>query len=482
MKRPFAHCCTILACTTFLLASFPEATHAESEASDILLPRASRTFSGDLDAMRKRRMVRVLVSYSRTDFFVDAGRPRGFECELFLEYEKFLNTGVSRRDFQMNVVFVPVPFDQLVPSLVQGKGDVAAAGLTVTPQREKLAGFTDPYLTGVDEIVVTSKNAKPVKTLWDLSGRKVHVPKGSSYVLHLQRLNQELAKRGRKPIRIFLAGRNLETEDLLELVNAGIFELTVSDRHIAELWSSVFTNMVLRRDLKVHAGGRIAWAVRKNNPQLLASLNAFVSKNKKGTLIGNILFKRYYENAKWVRNPLTAAERKKLEQYRSFFQKYGEQYGFDWLLLAAQGYQESRLDQSTRSRSGAIGIMQLLPSTAKYVGISNIYDPENNIHAGTKYMDYLRKKFFNDPGISPEAKWDFSLAAYNAGPNRVQRWREKAKASGLDPNRWFYNVERIALQEVGQETVQYVGNINKYYIAYRSVYQIVQERTKQKPS
>lgn len=426
-------------------------------------------------------MVRVLVSYSRTNFFVDKGRPRGFECELFLEYEKFLNTGVSSRDFQMNVVFVPVPFDQLIPSLVEGKGDVAAAGLTVTPERQKLVAFTDPYLTGVDEIVVTAKNAKPIKTFQDLGGRKVNVPKGSSYVRHLQELNMELAQGGSPQTSITLTGQNLETEDLLELVDAGIFELTVSDRHIAELWSSVFINMILRPDLKVHSGGSIAWAVRKSNPQLLASLNAFVKKNKKGTLIGNILFKRYYENAQWVRNPLTDAERRKLDQYRSFFQKYGDQYGFDWLLLAAQGYQESRLDQSTRSRSGAIGVMQLLPSTAKYVGISNINDPENNIHAGTKYMDYLRKKFFNDPGISPEAKWDFSLAAYNAGPNRVQRWREKAKVSGLDPNRWFYNVERIALQEVGQETVQYVGNINKYYIAYRSVYEIMRERLEQKP-
>ncbi len=182
MKRPFAHCCTILACMTFLLASFPDLARAESDASDVLLPRASRTFTGELNAMRKRRMVRVLVSYSRTDFFVDAGRPRGFECELFLEYEKFLNQGVSRRDFQMNVVFVPVPFDQLIPSSVQGKGDIAAAGLTVTPERQKLVAFTDPYFTGVDEIVVTAKNTKPIKTLRDLAGRKVHVPKGSSYV------------------------------------------------------------------------------------------------------------------------------------------------------------------------------------------------------------------------------------------------------------------------------------------------------------
>jgi membrane-bound lytic murein transglycosylase MltF len=423
--------------------------------------------------MRKARLVRVLVSYSQTNFFIDAGRPRGLECELFLQYEKFLNARVSKRALATHVVFVPVPFEQLLPSLLEGKGDVAAAGLTVTPERLKQVDFAAPYLTGVDEIIVASKAAKPLRTLDDLAGLQIHVAQASSYAQHLRQLNQSLVQRGKRPAAIRHRGGSLETEGLLEMVNAGVFHLTVADRHIAKLWASVLKDIVLRHDLKIHTGSRIAWAVRKNNPKLKASLSAFAKKNKKGTLIGNILFRRYYQNTKWIRNPLSKAERAKLNRLASLFKKYGKRYGFDWLLLAAQAYQESGLNPNARSRAGAVGIMQLLPSTAKDMGIADVRNVESNIHAGVKYMAYLRKRFFNEKAVSPAAKRDFSLAAYNAGPNRVGRWRRKAATRRLDPNHWFHHVERIALAEVGQETVRYVGNINKYYLAYRLAFDIV---------
>jgi membrane-bound lytic murein transglycosylase MltF len=228
--------------------------------------------------------------------------------------------------------------------------------------------------------------------------------------------------------------------------------------------------MRLREDLVLHDGCEIAWAVRKDNPKLLADLNRFVGEHKKGTLLGNILFKRYYQNTKWVRNPLRIEDRPRLRALADQFRKYGEQYAFDWLMLAAQAYQESGLDPSVRSKAGAVGIMQLLPSTAKDMGITNIDKTENNIHAGAKYMAWLREKYFSEPGLSPEARWDFCLAAYNAGPNRVVGWRKKAASQGLDPNKWFNNVEHIAQHQVGQETPRYVSNINKYYVAYTLAY------------
>jgi membrane-bound lytic murein transglycosylase MltF len=478
----FVVCLSFLALVLRLV--LPELAHCaekEKNPESTLIMRATKPFTGDYPEMCKRNVIRVLVSYSKTNFFVEKGHPKGFEYEMFFEYEKSLNAGLSRKDFKMHVAFVPVAFDELLPALIEGRGDIAAAGLTITPEREKLVAFTDPYLTGVDEIIVTSETAKPLESIQDLAGRKVCVPAASSYAQHLADINKQFRKAGKEPIEIINPSPYFETEDLLELVNAGVFEITVADRHIAELWSSVLADMVLRTDLKVHTGGRIAWAVRKNNPKLLANLNPFVQKNKKRTLIGNILFKRYYENTKWIRNPLTPEDQKKVERYRALFQKYAEKYDFDWLFLAAQSYQESRLDHSTVSRAGAIGLMQVLPSTAKYMDMSNIEDEENNIHSGTKYMAYLRDKFFNDAGMSREAKWDFTLAAYNAGPNRVQRWRKEAANIGLDKNKWFYNVERVALQEIGQETVQYVGNINKYYIAYKSVYRIRREKSEEKP-
>ena len=344
-----------------------------------MLNRIHEKWTGDLpEIQQKRRGVRVLVSYSKTNFFVARGRPRGFEYELLHEYERVINREVGKKGIKTKVVFVAVPFDQLIPALLEGRGDIAAAGLTITPEREELVAFTNPYLINVKEIIVTSKKAGDLKTSGDLAGRRVHVVSGSSYVEHLERLNQELMKKGLRSIDIVQVDKNLEAEDVLEMVHAGIFEVTVVDHHIAELWSSVLTTLVLRRDIVINSGGTIAWAVRKENPQLLASLNEFVRKHRQGTLLGNILLKRYYKNTKWVRNPLTVSERQKLEELKSLFQKYGKEYNFDWLKVAALAYQESGFDQSAKSPAGAVGIMQVLPSTAAqpFVGIPDVYKVE----------------------------------------------------------------------------------------------------------
>jgi membrane-bound lytic murein transglycosylase MltF len=348
--------------------------------------------------------------------------------------------------------------------------------MTVTPEREKLVAFTEPYWSDVSEIVVASETADPLSSLDGLSGRAVYVKANSSYIESLQRLNKTFAKRGLKPVKIVHPSAKLGTEDILELVDAGILDYTVVDRPIAELWSQYFTGLKFYNNLAVNTGRKVAWAVRKDCPKLLARLNEFVAEHRKGTLLGNIFFKRYFKNVKWIKNPLAAEYKRNFDALETTFRKYGDQYGFDWVLMTAQGFQESRLDQSMVSRSGAVGIMQLLPSTAADMGITDIGNAESNIHAGIKYMAWLRKNFFNDPGISAAAKVDFTLAGFNAGPSRVERWRKKAADQGLDPNRWFYNVERVALREIGTETVRYVGNINKYYIAYKQLLSLRDQR------
>jgi membrane-bound lytic murein transglycosylase MltF len=254
-------------------------------------------------------------------------------------------------------------------------------------------------------------------------------------------------------------------------VNAGIFELTVVDRHIAELWSRVLEHIVLHREVTIHSGGQIAWAVRESNPRLLESLNAFLGEHREGTLVGNMLIKRYYEKTTWIRNPLTTAERRQLEKIGELFRKYARRYGFDWLKIAALAFQESRFDQSKESPRGAVGVMQIKPETAAdpNVDIKNVSRLENNIHAGVKYLAFLRDRYFDDAAIDPEARVDFTFAAYNAGPARINSLRRKAGKMGLDPNKWFFNVEHVARKEIGMETVQYVANLNKYYIAYKSL-------------
>ena len=447
-----------------------------------LMERVSERWTGDLPEIKSQRgVIRVLVTYNQTNFFVELGRQRGMEYELLHQYDEFLNKHKKKSDLRISVVFVAVPFGELIPALLNGRGDIAASGLTITPERQAKAAFTKPYIRNVNEIVVTSKKVRGLGDLKDLAGRRIHVVPGTSYIQHLKQLNNRLRKEGLSPIEIVQVDKTLATEDVLELVNAGIFELTVVDQHLAELWAKVLPDLVLHKDLVINAGGNIAWAVRKQNPELLASLNKFVSKHRQGTLLGNILLKRYYKNTRWIKDPLGQSDLEKFEKLRGLFKKYGQKYNFDWLKIAALAYQESGFDQKAKSPAGAVGIMQILPSTAATpnVNIPDVSKLENNVHAGVKYLSFLRQRYFSDPKISPPARMDFTFAAYNAGPARVRSLRQQARKSGVDPNKWFFNVEYVALRVVGREPVRYVDNINKYYIAFKSAEQVLVRKSSQ---
>ncbi|MCZ6507820.1 MAG: transporter substrate-binding domain-containing protein, partial [Acidobacteria bacterium] len=457
------------------------AAAGQIQGEHALLARAKVPLFGDLAEIRQRRTLRVLASYGKTRFFHDRGRARGFEVEMLREYEKFLNRGMSTYD-RVRIVFVPTPFDRLLEDLSRGLGDVAAAGLTITPERRRLAMFADPYLRDVREVVVVHRKTRDIESLNDLAGRKVLVRSGSSYVAHLGALSRQLVVDGHPPIEVVEADRRLVTEDLLEMVNAGVVGVTVADHHLAAALSEVLPEIVIRDDLAIHSGGEIAWAVRTDSPELRASLNAFVRRHKKGSLLGNILFKRYYGGSQWITNPLSAADRARLDEKVALFRKYGTLYGFDWLALAAQAYQESGLDQGAKSRAGAVGVMQLLPSTAagKPINITDVHLLENNIHAGAKYLAFLRDRYFSDEQIEPAARVDLAWAAYNAGPARINRLRREAADRGFDPNKWFFNVEKIAAEQIGRETVDYVANINKYYFCYRLQYEGLRQRLEAK--
>ena len=306
--------------------------------------------------------------------------------------------------------------------------------------------------------------------------------KSSSYYDSLVALNKRFSSEGKKEMSLELADENLEDEDLLEMVNAGVLPLIVMDDHKAGFWEQIFENIEVHDEIVVRRGGEIGWAFRKNSPQLAEAVNAFVKETKKGTLLGNILFKRYLKNTKYITNSLGGEELERFKKTIDFFRTYAGRYDFDWLIVAALGYQESRLDQSVRSPVGAVGVMQVLPSTASdpNVGISNIDQLENNIHAGVKYLHFLRNRYFNDDSISRLDQWLFTFASYNAGPAKVSRLRDEAKKSGLDPNVWFRNVEVIAAKRIGRETVQYVSNIYKYYIAYNLIVEQFERREKAK--
>ena len=453
-----------------------------AEAGDDFALGLREKWIGDFDGMVKRRTVRVLVTYNKMMFFIDRGRQRGTTHDAFVGFEEFLNKKLETGTLKVKVIFIPVTRDRLLPSLAEGLGDIASANLTITPERLKKVDFGNPFLTGVSEIVVTGSTGPKLTGHDDLAGKEVYVRKSSSYYESLRRLNESFKSYGKNPIKLVPANELLEDSDLLEMVNAGLIPAVVVDNHKAEFWGDIFDKITLHPDASINTGGEIAWAFRKGSPKLKAVVNEFVKGHKKGTLMGNIIFKKYLKENKWARNATNPEELKKFNRTVDIFRKYADQYGFDYLMTVALAYQESTLDHGKRSKVGAVGIMQVLPSTAadKNVGIPDVENLESNIHAGTKYLRFIRNRYFSDPAIDGLNQTLFAFASYNAGPARVARLRKEANAMGLDPNVWFNNVEEVAAKRIGRETVQYVSNIYKYYIAYKLIFERIKAKEKNK--
>ena len=441
----------------------------EQIQNDLGIPGLSNPWTGDLDAMIERRLVRVLTVYGLGRYFIEDGREKGITFELFRMFEEALNRELATKHIRIHVVFIPVARDELIPGLLAGRGDIAAASLTTTPERDAVIDFSDPVTRELSEILVTGPGAPSIESIDDLAGQEVPVRASSSYRASLDVLNARLISEGREPVRVREVSEFLEDEDLLELVQSGAFNWTIVDDYKARNWSGMFSNIELREDIVFREGGKLGFAIRESSPQLMEFLNRFVKDHRQGTLKGNILINRWFRDFDWTRNPLGVEDYERFLQVLGIFEKYGEQYGFDYLIVTAQGYQESQLKQSARSRAGAVGIMQLLPSTAAdpNVGIADISEAEDNIHAGVRYLSFIRNRYFSDTGMDDFNRTLFALAAYNAGPARVAQLRRKAEEQGYDPNIWFDNVEIIAARVIGRETVQYVANIVKYYVVYR---------------
>jgi membrane-bound lytic murein transglycosylase MltF len=457
---------------------------AQQKAADALVQAALKPWKGDFDGMVKRRIIRVLTTYNRILYFTDKYRERGITYESMKTFETELNKKLGLKGLnRVNVVFLPVSRDKLIAGLEEGIGDIAAANLTITDERLKHVDFSTPFFDKATEVVITAPDSPPLASIDDLAGREIAVRQSSSYFESLIALNRRFKEEGKPEIQITLADENLEDDAIVEMVNAGLYPAMIMDNHKAKLWGKVFPKVTVHDDIVVREGGQIAWAIRKDSPKLMAVVNEFVVSHKVGTSLTNQLIKRYLHSTKFVTNANAEAERKKFEQLVGLFKKYSDQYQFDWLMMVAQGYQESGLDQSVKSPVGAIGIMQVMPKTAagSPVNIPDVTVPDRNIEAGIKYMRFMVDEYFNDPAINVVNRHLFAFAAYNCGPNRVDRLRKKAAEQGLDPNKWFNNVEVLVSQAVGQETVNYVGNIFKYYVAYKRIedQRLAREQAKQ---
>ncbi|WP_455373659.1 transglycosylase SLT domain-containing protein [Limibacillus halophilus] len=450
--------CLFLLVPTHLQAA-DSARDQEEVISSVLEP-----MTGDLDAIAERGLLRIAIPYNPLFFAYDGEKMIGLAVERAQQFEAFLARSLGKR---VDVVLVPLPRDRILPAVIEGRADIASANLTITPERQALVAFSRPLLTDVKELVVTGPGAGEVKSFDDLALVGLHLRPSSSYYGHVQALNKRREAAGQPPIPLTEADERLEDYDLLDLVEAGVVAAIVVDKHKLDLWRQVFERITVHEELVLNEGGEIAWALRKDTPLLMEATNAFLKDVKEGSLIGNILLDRYLGSPEWI---LAIREGEAMENYEEVaaaIREEAKSQGFDWRMILAQAYQESKLDHSKVSDAGAQGVMQILPSTAAdpNVGVPDIASLEENVKAGVTYLRFLRDRYFKKPEIEPLDEVLFSLAAYNAGRQNIARARKKAKAMGLDPNIWFSNVEIAAAKTVGREPVIYVRNIYKYYVS-----------------
>jgi len=442
----------------------------------------NKPWTGDFDKLLERRMLRVAAPFSRSLYFNDKGRERGMAVELVRDWERYINFKYAKElgKRPLTIYVAPATRDKLLPDLAEGLADVAIGNLTVTEERSKLVDFVpgDEGRRTISELVVTGPKSPELKTLDDLSGKRLHVRKASSYYESLEKLNERLQKDKKAPVTLIAVPDSLEDEDLMEMLDAGLVELLIVDDWKARMWAQVLPKIKVRDDLVLRKDAKTGWAIRKDSPKLAAAIEDFFKNWAMKQGVQDYRMNMYMKKVKELKDPTAGAEYKRFQQTLAFFEKYGKKYDFDPLMLAAQGYQESQLNQQARSHVGAIGIMQIMPDTGDDMRVGDIRVAEHNIHAGAKYMDKLMSDYFSDANFSEGNRPLFAFASYNCGPGNVAKARRAAQKRGLDPDKWFNNVEIVVAKQIGTETTTYVRNIYKYYVAYRLTLDAQEEAAK----
>jgi len=438
-------------------------------------------WTGDFDQMIERRFIRALLPYSRTLYFNDKGRDRGISTDLVHEFERWINKKYAKRlnKRPLTIVIIPTTRDKLLPGVVTGMGDIAIGNLTVTEERLKVVDFVSPEGSSVmNELVVSGPTSPSITSVDDLSGRTVHVRKSSSYYESLNALNERFNNEGKPAAKLVLVPDALEDEDMMEMLNAGLLEIIVVDDWKAQMWAQILPKIKVNEQAAVRKGGKVGTAIRKESPKLEAEILSFYQSFLKKQDFASYRLKQYMSRIKQIKNSTGTSELKRFEEAVTLFEKYGQLYSFDPLMLAAQGFQESQLNQNAKSHMGAIGVMQVMPDTGRELNVGDISIIEPNIHAGARYLDNLMRKNFPDANFTQNNRALFAFASYNCGPGNVSKMRKEAVKLGLDPDMWFNNVEIVTAQKIGMETTTYVRNIFKYYVSYRLLLDAQEELNK----
>jgi membrane-bound lytic murein transglycosylase F len=431
-----------------------------------LKKQSQLVYKNDLSGIKNRQVLRVLTRNNAATYFVWRGQFLGFEYELMKRF-------ADSQGLHLEMV-VPNRWGDLIPTLTSGGGDLIAASMTVTEERKKQGiAFSRPYNLVTEELVGRSDGPK-FTDVNDLRGRTVVVRRTSSYWTTLQKLRDKGID-----FRIEEAPDSMETEEIISRVASGEYDLTVADSHILSV------ELIWRSDIKpvLKLNGPVAhgWAVRENDQQLLAALNAFLDKEYKKRFY-NVVYDKYFQNTNRIKDHVAShqehSEKGNISPYDAQVQKYAEEYGFDWALIVAQMYQESRFDPKAESWAGAQGLMQILPTTGDLFGVDDLHGVDTSIQTGVRYLAWLHQRF--EPELTVQDRMWFTLGSYNAGLGHVRDARILARKMGWNPDRWFNNVERAMLllsrrsfyqlathgYARGKETVDYVREIRDRYNAY----------------
>lgn len=420
----------------------------------------------DLDNIKQRKTLRVITRNNAASYFLWRGELLGFEYEMAKKF-------ASQQGLRLEIVVAP-SHEEMIPMLLRGEGDIIASFMTITEQRKKQGiTFSRPY-HHTAEVVVTRSEDNSILSADNLRGRTFHVRKSSAY---WQRL-QEMKNRG-LDIRLQAVDENMETEEIIARVASGEFDLTIADEHLLNI--ELTWRDDIKKGLTLEGERDHGWAVREENRQLLSAINQFFNKQYR-SLYYNVTYEKYFKNTHKIRKyrdeRLDLRTDGALSPYDAIVKKYALENQFDWRLITAQMYQESRFDPAAKSWVGALGLMQVMPRTARELGITNLQQPESGIKAGVLYLNWVRDRFEEELSVR-DRMW-FTLAAYNAGYGHVQDARRLARQQGLNPDRWFNHVEKSMLllskREYAQkarfgyvrgiEPVNYVRNIRKRYYAY----------------
>ncbi|MFZ3182637.1 MAG: lytic transglycosylase F [Pseudomonadales bacterium RIFCSPLOWO2_12_59_9] len=416
----------------------------------------------DLAEIRSSGVLRVLINQSRNSSAEVKGQALGTEQQRLRAFEQYLNRDNSRK---LSIKLIPKAKNQLLPALLRGEGDLVVPGELLNPGQEQAVSASRALHAQVPVVLVSAKGARRYLRLQQLAGRSLTLAQGSAAEEAIRQVNQQLAARHLAPILIEWADPSLAVEDVLEMVQAGLYPLTAVELPIAERWAKVMPKLRIDRHLQLDNRGDMHWYLSRQAPMLGATLERFL-QSYVSPADQDAAFLRVNRRAYRVHNPLARADRQKLEKLRPLLQRHALQNDFDWLSLAALAYKESSFNPRARGGNAPSGLMQITASAAQSVGVSNSKSLEGNVQAAAKYMGMLRRRFFASPQIAESERLAFVLAAYNMGPERVQGLRAEARRRGLNPNQWFFQVERVAMEQVGMGVVGYVSSVNKYQLAF----------------